>query len=75
MKMNPVAAMKLKGMLDKFKENHPKVPMFFAAASNSISEGSIIELRVTSPEGKTMVTNMRVLSDDMDMIEEFKKMS
>ena len=47
--MNPMELMKLKGYLDTFKRNHPKVPMFFQAAAQSIGEGSVIESSVTSP--------------------------
>ena len=31
--MNPMNVFKLKGLLERFKENHPKVPMFFQAAT------------------------------------------
>ena len=47
MNMNPMMLMQIKGMLDDFKRNHPKVPMFFSAAAQSIGEGSIIEITVT----------------------------
>ena len=46
--MNPMALMKMKGMFDKFKANHPKVPLFFNAAAKEIGEGSIIEINVTT---------------------------
>lgn len=32
--MNPMELMKLKGYLDTFKRNHPKVPMFFRQQHN-----------------------------------------
>lgn len=73
--MNPMALMQIKGMLDTFKKNHPKVPMFFFAASQSIGEGSIIEISVTSPEGKKINTNMRVTQEDLQLIQQFKSMN
>ena len=75
MNMNPMMLMQMKGMLDDFKRNHPKVPMFFNAAAQSIGEGSIIEIAVTSPEGKKICTNMRVTADDLRLVEQMKNMS
>lgn len=74
MKMNPMMLMQMKGMLDEFKRNHPKVPMFFSAAAQSIGEDSIIEITVTSPDGKKICTNMRVTADDLKLVEQMKSM-
>lgn len=70
--MNPMALMQVKGLLDRFKNSHPKVPMFFKAASQSISEGSIIEICVTSPDGKKINTNMKVTAEDLELVEQLK---
>lgn len=75
MNMNPMMLMQIKGMLDDFKRNHPKVPMFFSAAAQSIGEGSVIEITVTSPEGKKICTNMRVTAEDLKLVEQMKSMS
>lgn len=72
--MNPMMLMQMKGMLDEFKRNHPKVPMFFSAAAQSIGEGSIIEITVTSPEGKKICTNMKVTESDLRLVEQMKSM-
>ncbi len=42
--MNPKMILQLKTMMTKFRQNHPKVPMFFSAASRAINEGSVIEI-------------------------------
>ncbi len=73
--MNPMALLKLKSCIEKFKSNHPKVISFFTAASGTVVKDSIIELKLTSPDGKTMVTNMRVTEDDLAMISEFNEFS
>lgn len=70
--INPMALMQMKGMLDKFKQNHPKVPMFLSDAARSMGEGSIIEINVTSPEGRKITTNMRVTQDDLELVEQLK---
>ncbi|MDE5873376.1 MAG: hypothetical protein K2H07_05625 [Lachnospiraceae bacterium] len=66
--MNPMGFMKIKGLVDRFKVNHPKVPMFFEAASKSIGVDSIIEINVTTAEGKSLCTNMKVTADDMELV-------
>ena len=50
--MNPMNVIKLKSLLERFNSNHPKVPMFFKAAAGSVQEGSIIEIKVVSPDSK-----------------------
>lgn len=73
--MNPIAMMKIKSLMEKFRENHPKVPMFFAAASGAIEEGSVIEISVQTLDGKNICTNMRVNADDLELIAAFKDMA
>lgn len=70
--MNPMNLMKAKGLLTKFTENHPKIPVFFKAASTQIGEGAVIEITVTTAEGKTLCTNMKVKPEDMQLVEELK---
>ncbi|MBQ8688150.1 MAG: hypothetical protein IJ512_06330 [Ruminococcus sp.] len=72
--MNPMAMMRMKSLMEKFRENHPKVPMFFAAASGCVGEGSVIELSIQTAEGKTLCTNMRVTADDLELMETLKEM-
>ena len=72
--MNPMNIFKLKQLLERFKVNHPKVPQFFQAASGSVQEGSIIEIKVITPENKSIVTNMKINQEDLALIEELKNM-
>ena len=67
-----MAMMKIKGLLDRFRSNHPKVPMFFSAGSQSIGEGSIIEISITNADGKKLCTNMKVTADDLELFEQLK---
>lgn len=71
--MNPMSIMRLKPLFEKFRNNHPKVPLFFAAASQSVGEGSVIEIKVIAPDGKNLVTNMKVTSDDLALIAELRE--
>ena len=73
--MNPMSVLKLKNLLNSFKENHPKVPLFMKAASGIVTEGAVIELKITSAEGQTLVTNIRVNEQDMELINELKNLA
>ncbi len=73
--MNPMAMMKIKPLLEKFRDNHPKVPMFFAASAGSIREGSVIELSVQAPDSNPICTNIRVTADDIELINLFREMA
>lgn len=70
--MNPMSMMKIKGLLSGFTANHPKVPAFFKAASESIGVDSVIEITVTTADGKSLCTNMKVKPEDVQLVEELK---
>lgn len=72
--MNPIAMMRIKNLMEKFKENHPKVPLFFAAAAGCVGEGSIIEINVQTADGRSICTNMKVTADDLELMEAMKEM-
>ena len=46
--------------------------MFLSDASKSIGEGSIIEISVTSPEGRKITTNMKINQEDLELVEQLK---
>lgn len=74
--MNPVALLQLKSAWDKFTKRHPKFPNFLKAVSRKgLSEGTILEIKVTSAEGEVFHSNLKVLPEDMELIEELKKLS
>ena len=65
----------LKSGMDRFRANHPKFPMFLQAVSqNALVEGSVIEINVTTPEGKNYCSNIKVTADDLAFIETLKNM-
>lgn len=67
---------KIKAGVDRFRVNHPKFPMFLSAVSqNAIMEGSVIEINVTTPDGKNYCTNLKVKAEDMEFLETIKNMS
>lgn len=72
--MNPMNALKLKSLLDRFLQNHPKLAPFLKAAVGSVRDGSIIEIKVISPDNKTIISNIKVNQEDMDIVEELKQL-
>ena len=71
--MNLMNIMQVKEAWNVFKSNHPKFPLFLKAASeNAIKEGSMIEIQVTSPEGKTLTTNLKLKASDLELMEQLK---
>ena len=69
--MKPTDIFKMKGYWDKFCQNHPRFPMFLQAARNGmIEEGSIIDLKITSPDGRTINTNVKLTASDLEMFRE-----
>lgn len=72
--MNPMNMMKIKGLLERLKSNHPKVLMFLQDAGQNIGEDTVIEVSITTREGKQMRTNMKVTASDMELIQQMKQM-
>ena len=76
MNMNPSSIMKMMGMKNKFEKNHPKFVAFLSyIMSNGIQEGTVIEISVKKPNQEPVVANMRVLQDDLDLIQEMKELA
>ena len=71
---NPMDIMKLMGMWNTFKSNHPKFPKFMAAAAQPgvITEDTILEMKITTPDGRTMETNLKITASDLEMIRQLK---
>lgn len=73
---NPAALLQMMNLWSRFQKNHPKFPKFLAAvARDGIREGTIIEIKVTTAEGESFDSNLKITADDMDMIEQIKNIS
>lgn len=73
---NPAAILQLMNLWSRFQNNHPKFPKFLSAVvRNGIREGSIIEIKVTTAEGESYDSNLKINAEDMEMIEQIKEMS
>ena len=71
MNFNQIAMIqKLKGCMEHFPLNHPKFPLFLNAVSqDALMEGSVVEINITTPEGKNYCSNLKLKQDDLEFIE------
>lgn len=73
---NPAAIFQMMNLWNRFQRNHPKFPKFLSAVvKNAVKEGSIIEIRVTTAEGESYDSNLKINAEDMEMIEQLKELS
>lgn len=69
MAVNPMDMMKIGQRLKLFQEQHPKFPAFLAQVKeNALMPGSIMEMKVTTPEGREYITNIRLTQDDVETL-------
>lgn len=69
--MNPLKFLELQNSWNQFKCRHPKFPGFLKAVSkHAIAEGTILEITVTDPDGKSYTSNLRLTKEDLEL---FKK--
>lgn len=71
--MNPLKLLQLKSAWDRFKENHPKFPKFLKALyQRGMTEGTVIEIRVTTRGGEEMAANVKLKADDIELFKELQ---
>ena len=73
MAMNPAIMMKMMQRLNIFRTQHPKFQAFLGSVTQgAIREGSIIEIKVTDPDGGEYISNIKLTSDDIETVEMLK---
>jgi len=74
--MNPAALMKMAALGKRFEGNHPKFASFFRTImAQGMEEGAVIEVKVIRPDGTSVVGNMKVTRDDIDLVNEIKNLN
>ena len=67
MAINPMKLLQFKSIWEQFTNRHPKFPQFMNAVSqHGITEGTVIEVSISTPDGKNFTTNLKVTPEDMD---------
>ena len=73
MNFNPTMLMQIQQRIQTFQQEHPKfVPFIMAIRDNALEEGSVIAMKVTTPDGRTIESNIRLTAND---IETFRMMA
>lgn len=75
MAMNFQALLQLKNLWQRFTAQHPKFPAFLRAAQPALREGSVIAFTITTPEGKVIESNLKVTSEDIELIKSLRQIT
>ena len=77
MNLNTSATLQqMKTHLGKFKARHLKFPLFLDAVSeHALTEGTIVEIAVTTPDGQNYTSNLRLMAEDIELIRSLKDMN
>ncbi len=74
--MNIGSLFKMKSAWNKFTDNHPKFPQFLSAVQRKgVKENTIIEIKITDPDGTELCTNIKVTASDLALFDELKDMA
>ncbi len=69
MNMNPMMLMQLQQRIQTFQQDHPKVmPFMNAVKDNALMEGAVFAMKVTTPDGKTLESNIKLTANDIETI-------
>lgn len=73
--MNPMKLLQIKSAWDSFQKNHPKFPQFMkAVGKGALAEGTVMEINITTVEGKTLSTNLKITAQDMELFRQVQEM-
>ena len=72
--MNPLSAVKLLPLGQRFIANHPKMKAFVNTALDMMGEDSVVEIKVKNAEGRAIVSNFKITKDDVELISELNKL-
>lgn len=73
MNMNPMLLMQMQQRFTQFQQDHPKVmPFFRAVGDNAVQEGTVFAIKVTTPDGRTLESNIKLTANDIETINMLK---
>lgn len=75
--INPAMLFRLKNSWERFTATHPKFPLFLQAASKNdvLRENTILEINITTPEGRDISTNLKLTAEDLQLFSDLKEMA
>ena len=67
--VNPAALLSFKKKWDEFATRHPRFVAFLGALKNQgVAEGSVIDIKVTMPNGEAYQSNIKLTPEDVELI-------
>lgn len=74
--MNPMALLSMKNAFETFKNNHPKFVSFVQAVARPevMNEGTILECKITTPDGKEYQSNIKITQSDLELFQKLKEL-
>lgn len=73
MSFNPLKLMQLKPHGKASPCAHPKFPLFWKTVyRQGLVEGTVLEFKVTMPDGKVLTSNMKVSQADLDLLKQIQ---
>lgn len=75
--INPAMLFRLKSSWERFTATHPKFPLFLQAVSKNdvLRENTILEINITTPEGRDISTNLKLTAEDLQLFSDLKEMA
>lgn len=73
--MNPMKTMKLAVAWKQFIDRHPKFAKFITEVpKQTFKENTVIDITITTDDGKKYVSNMKISAEDLAVFEELHNM-
>ncbi|MBQ2183233.1 MAG: hypothetical protein II399_01230 [Lachnospiraceae bacterium] len=67
--VNPATLLTLKKRWEEFSVRHPKFVAFLSAMKNrGMAEGSVIDMKITMPDGEVFQSNIKLTAEDIELI-------
>lgn len=74
--INPAKLFKIKSSWEKFSSNHPKFLKYLSTVrNNALKEGTVIEISITTEDGKTLNSNIKLSKSDIELFNELSELS
>lgn len=75
MAINPMKMLEAQRIWKEFTERHPKFPQFMSAVKQEgITEGTVLEVQITYPDGRKLESNLKVSREDLDALNSLQDM-
>lgn len=71
--INPASLLNLKKYFGGFRNSHPKALLFAESVADRIVVDSVLEINVQYPDGTKSKANIKVNSNDIELINELRK--